>query len=428
MRWFNLILIGICVLRIWYMYVFSVPVDEKNLIDYDFMIRTSPQIKFDDYRNTEYQLIWFEYNTDKIGVKLERWPEVNLGDRVRILNLGQMKLLNEGERLSFDRRVWMIDNSIVDINNGQGIWRILNYVRQHLLSLYRKSFTYTNAGVLSAMVIGDKRGLSKEFEDKLRWAGLSHVVVVSGFNIMLIFTYVSGLLMCVASRPKSLVVGMVFIWLFVFLVGIEAPVLRAAIFLTIISVGYLYGRVVDMGRVLFITVIIMLLISPILIVDVSWQLSVAATAGLILFARKIYDWLVNIETKQKGILKYVFGLSLINEALSTSIAAMFVVLPVLIWHFGTLSFVTLFSNILVLWLIPFITTTGLIFGLLGLISNSIAFILIHILQAPLLFFKITVDILGQEAFAPDISLGGRFGILIIWIILFLVTNFKFKKL
>jgi competence protein ComEC len=108
--------------------------------------------------------------------------------------------------------------------------------------------------------------------------------------------------------------------------GATAAVVRAAVMAIIAAVGLFLGRESDIRWVLLISVLLMLVINPSYLSDIGFQLSVAATAGLVLFNPRNVWW--------------------------TTIVAQVSTMPIILHYFGNLSLVAPLTNILVLWTVP----------------------------------------------------------------------------
>ena len=97
----------------------------------------------------------------------------------------------------------------------------------------KRSLPVREAGLLIGMVLGDKESFGRDVYKKLIDSGLVHIVVASGTNIMLISNLAIEKLAYILGRKKAIVVGLFLMWVYSFLVGLEAPILRASILLTI---------------------------------------------------------------------------------------------------------------------------------------------------------------------------------------------------
>jgi len=125
----------------------------------------------------------------------------------------------------------------------------------------------------------------------------------------------------------------------------------------------------------------MLLISPLILFDIGFQLSLTATAGILL----IYPLLKE---------KRVFDFPVFGDDLATTLAAQIGVTPILLANFGNLSWFSPFINALVLPLIPLLMNLGGIVVLFGLVSRLIAQLLGWLLWLPLTYFVKLIEFFG----------------------------------
>mgnify|MGYP001589380587 FL=1 len=126
----------------------------------------------------------------------------------------------------------------------------------------------------------------------------------------------------------------------------------------------------------------MLLINPEYIFDISFQLTFAATLGVLLFTKAL-------ERRLNKFPKWF------SETLATTLAAQVLVIPLLFYYFGTVSLLSPLVNTLVLWTIPISTVLGFAFLGLTFISNFLANLSSYLLILPLTFFTAAVDFFGS---------------------------------
>jgi len=151
--------------------------------------------------------------------------------------------------------------------------------------------------------------------------------------------------------------------LFVLLVGVSPTIIRASIMAVFALIARVTGRQYAAGRGLSLAVVGMVLVSPnILLYDPSFQLSVAATAGLIMFGEYISSRLT-----------WIPGRLGLREVATATISAQLAVLPLILYHMGTLSLVSLPANLLVLPVIPVLMTVAAVTAVMGLVSSSVGF-------------------------------------------------------
>ena len=199
-----------------------------------------------------------------------------------------------------------------------------------------------NAALASGLVIGGKPSLGADLQNAFVRSGLVQIVVLSGYNIMIVAEWVmAGLSLVTYSRRAQALAGAMALALFVGIAGFSATALRATLMALIALYARATSRTYDAGRALLVAVLMMLVWNPLyLVFDPGFGLSVAATAGLI--------WLSPLIAQK---LKRV-SIAAAREALSTTIAAQLAVLPLLIYQTGMLSLVALPTNIMAMPAVP----------------------------------------------------------------------------
>lgn len=222
--------------------------------------------------------------------------------------------------------------TVVDTSSWH--YRVVAY-RKKIQGNLEERLSKDNGFLLRGMVFGDDARIDKRAKEDFKKSGISHILAVSGFNIALFGVWGLSALMGVGVHRKiASVVVMVGIGIFVVMVGMGASVVRAAIMGSIPLVGSLLDRATITRHVFLVTVMGMIVWQPYsLWYDVGFQLSVAATAGLLFLPPLLttkFQW-----TKK------------IPEILMQTIAATVATAPILLWHFKTVSLLGLLTNILV---------------------------------------------------------------------------------
>jgi competence protein ComEC len=185
--------------------------------------------------------------------------------------------------------------------------------------------------------------------------GTSHITAISGMNIVIISEIVMFILIAIGFwRKQAFYISLVLIFLFIIMVGAPASAVRAGIMGAILLYAQKIGRISNAARIMVFAGTIMLIINPLLLrYDIGFQLSFIAVLGLI-YIKPIFDaWLGKIKKQEQ--------LSFILQIATTTIAAQFAVLPILVYNFGRISFIAPITNILIVPFIPFLTGLGLIF-------------------------------------------------------------------
>lgn len=140
-------------------------------------------------------------------------------------------------------------------------------------------------GLLPALVVGDESGVSDELREQMRRTGLSHLTAVSGANLAIISGAVLavGMLLRVPRRLSVLLAGCALLG-FVVVVGPQPSVLRAAAMGAVALLALFTRRPRAGFSALAVSVTVVLLLDPWMSVSIGFALSVAATAGLLIYA------------------------------------------------------------------------------------------------------------------------------------------------
>ena len=201
-----------------------------------------------------------------------------------------------------------------------------------------------HSGLLAGLLLGIKSDLPDTFRTALKNSGTSHIVALSGFNVTIIITF---LLFILRGLPRRLVwiVSGILILGFVIMTGAASSVVRAAIMGWILLLAGWWGRKRHPINAILVAVSTMVFLHPlILFYDVGFQLSVAATIGL-MYGTPSFQ-------KIRWIPKFI------TEALSATIGATVFTLPLIALYFGGISWVTLGANLIVVPLVPYVMLIG----------------------------------------------------------------------
>lgn len=218
-----------------------------------------------------------------------------------------------------------------------------------------------HAGLGEGLLLGEKRALGEELETVFRRTGIIHIVVLSGYNVMLVVGFVLYALAFLFGLRVRVLVGLVAITAFALLVGLSATVVRASIMAALLLAAQVTGRTYAVMRALVVAGVTMLVVNPYLLAfDTGFQLSFLATMGLIFAA----PW---IEARIAAVPWYAGRTFLV-----ATIAAQIAVLPLLLYQIGEFSVVSVIVNVLVLPMVPVAMLLTFATGMIAFISTSAA--------------------------------------------------------
>ena len=250
-------------------------------------------------------------------------------------------------------------------------------LQRHINHLYFEP----EASLVSGLLLGSRKGMPEDLTLDFQATGLTHIVVISGYNISLVIACVFGLFSFVPIK-KRVWLSVVLIAVFVLFVGASAAAVRAGIMGSISMWGLYTGRRSQAFFGLVWSALLMTLWNPaILVYDIGFQLSFASTLGLLGFA-PLFE-------------KYFPYKGFIWEALLLTLSAQVATLPFIVFYFGRLSLISPLANLLVAPFLPF----AMLFTALSLLCPPLALLGDVYTRAVI---KI-VQVLGELPFA-DIAL------------------------
>lgn len=245
----------------------------------------------------------------------------------------------------------------IEAQDGFAFARWTADIRAHYRARMAEAMPKEDAAAIFAMLFGGYDGIRPELLESFTVTGIVHILSVSGSHISLLAAVMAWLAMCL-RLPKAAAAGMVLgaILVYSVLAGCVPPVIRSAIMGALAFLALTLEREQAAGHVLLITGLVMLLISPLLLFHISFQLSFLATAGLLYLAPGIRRWL-----KTRGLPEFLAG------SLAVTIAAQAATLPILAWYFNQLSLSSLLANLLVVPVIELMIVAALFAGLIALL-------------------------------------------------------------
>jgi competence protein ComEC len=208
----------------------------------------------------------------------------------------------------------------------------------------------TERALVAGFLLGDTRELPAEVAGDFRASGLSHLLAVSGANVALALALAAPVLRRLGLGGR-LVGGGAVLLVFAAMTRFEPSVLRASAMAGLALLAVFLGRPASAGRLLALAVAGLLLADPFLVHSLGFRLSVAASAGIVAWARPLAVRLP--------------GPRPVRQALAVTAAAQLAVAPVAIPAFGNLPLAALPANLVAAPLAAALAMWGLGAGLIG---------------------------------------------------------------
>ncbi len=294
---------------------------------------------------------------------------------------------------AFDYRKYMATNNVYHqlyLNNSS--WKLLEkpqginlFRTAHKVSKKFVSILSMNGlkgkefAVASALLLGQKDMLDNETRQAYSGSGVMHILCVSGLHVGVIYIIISFLLGFMKKTRCQIYLKMalilITIWSYALLSGFSPSVMRAATMFSFISIGNASRRYVHIINSLAVSAVVLLLIDPLMISNIGFQLSYLAIIGIVFINQPIaYLW-----KPTNRIAEYIWGL------MAVSIAAQIATAPLAMLYFHQfptyfipanlvavpISFLAIYAGLSVL-VTSFIPVVS---NILGVITNFLLFLL-----------------------------------------------------
>ncbi|MCY3979528.1 MAG: ComEC/Rec2 family competence protein, partial [Chloroflexi bacterium] len=289
-------------------------------------------------------------------VEADRGAEVQYGDRIRATSKlalpATWDTFSYADYLGRQGVFSIMQNAgleVVDSGYGSPLIASLLKLRTVVQRSIASALPEPQAGLLTGILLGDEDGISRKLKDDFSRVGASHVVAISGFNMVIVSGIVVRVMSTLFRRNRVVVTlnALSVIAVYALFVGASPGILRAALMSGLLVVGSQLNRKTFVPTSLAFATLLLSLGDPSVLLDIGFQLSFLAVLGLSLFAdplsarfRRLLDRLLPIRAAS-------VVHSFLNEPLIVSIAAQITTLPLIILYFGRLSLVALPVNILI---------------------------------------------------------------------------------
>lgn len=308
-----------------------------------------------------------------------------------IINTQFKKIQNKGNPYEFDYKKYLANKNVhyqayiksenwqlIASNRANLIYSLAYSLRKKLLSIYKeKGISGDEFSVLAALTLGIKDFLSDDITKSYSSSGAMHILAVSGLHVGIIYLILNSLLFFMDRnrflRVVKAIVLIVFIWFFAFITGLSPSVRRAALMLSLIIIGQLTGRHPSIYNSIAVSAFFILLVNPLIILQVGFQLSYSAVIAIVYFQPKLYrifeidNWLID----------KIWALT------TVSLAAQIGTFPISVYYFHKFPVYFFLSNLIVIpaaYLIIVLAIILLLSNSVILLSDFFAFILKHILS------------------------------------------------
>lgn len=219
------------------------------------------------------------------------------------------------------------------------------------------TMTAANQSIAKALLLGNSSGLDYELRSSFSSAGVMHVLAVSGLHLGIVFLLLSNLLKFLKPLPFGpflyLTLVLAGIWFFALFTALSPSVFRAAVMFTFIAIGMQLQRETSVYQSLMVSAFVLILIDPLIIFQIGFQLSYLAVLSIVYLQPRIYRLLyVPNKWLDKG-----------WQLMAVSLAAQLGTFPLGLYYFHQFPNYFLLSNLVVVPLVFVVVLMAVIYAL-----------------------------------------------------------------
>lgn len=312
------------------------------------------------------------YRCGKLLLYVDAAEQLKIGNKISAVgkmskfikpgNLGQFNEWAYYKTLRIDYKIFVKQYRIKD-NSYDPLDHRLFQLRQRITQVYQNLLNEKEAGLISAMLLGEKSLLEEDINALYQRNGASHLLVISGIHIHFIGTLIFGLLrLARMNHLAASSITTIFLYCYGLMTGFGVSTNRAVVMMVIGLFAKVIGRTYDVLTALAISALLILVQSPMQIYNAGFLLSYGAVIG-IAFVADAFRQFMEAQWDLKG-LKLINGFVL---SFNISFSVNLVTFPIILYYFYEVPLYSVFLNILI---VP-LSSLLILLPILGALGGSI---------------------------------------------------------
>ena len=243
----------------------------------------------------------------------------------------------------------------IDENKGNVFLIFASNLRAKLLKIWEKgNLEKDENAVASAILLGADDKLDADLNRKYASAGVSHILCVSGMHVGIVFMIVNYLLFFLSKNRQQktikTIILLLTVWFYAAMTGMAPSVMRASTMFTFVALGNLFRRQTNTYNSLLSSLFFLSCINPLILFDVSMQLSYSAVFGIVWLQRPIK----NMYFPKTKLGNYVW------EIVAVSLVAQLLTAPFAMYYFHQFPTYFLLANIIIITFTPFVVGASML--------------------------------------------------------------------
>jgi competence protein ComEC len=298
-------------------------------------------------------------------------------------------------------------------------------LRLRMKEVIRKNLSFFSSSILNAIILGDRQDLSFYVRDTLLKSGTVHIIAISGLHIGIVAFIILVMLkvLRIPRKPRYILTILILI-IYCILTGANTPVVRATIMAVVLLFTYFLKREVNIYNSLALAALIILILNPWQLFEVSFQLSFLSVVSLVWLSPKVKSMFPER-------LYRIAWIRFLILAFSVSVAVSLGLLPLIAYYFKIITPITILANMIIVPYVTIIVASGFSLALIGMLFSPLAPIFAASCELSILMlFKINsllISIPGAYFKLPSISFVYILLYYSLLIIIFNLSKISFKQ-
>lgn len=306
--------------------------------------------------------------------------------------------------------------------NGFSLYKFSSQIREGISGIFESGMMEENASFFKALVLGDKSQMSEYTIESFRKSGVAHFIVVSGLHMSVVGMCILFVLRKLLKNKFLYVFGScAVIILYMGITGFSPSVVRAGVMFIVYVIGMLFNRKPDSFSSLGLAVLILTAGNPYESGNIGLLLSVTATLGILLWNKRISDFLKGKWFDRIKNHRLTGGfVSGVISCVSVSLSATIGVLPLQVWFFQEISLVGIITNLLIVPLSSPLIVCALIFVGFSVLSGTFGVLAFPAEWSKLLCQALSDYVLNTVNFLAELPFSKvdiRGGLYIFWVVI-----------
>ncbi len=317
--------------------------------------------------------------------------DLNGGDRIALTGVPEYPIREEDESLNAQPTgnvlaapppsdfVILTRPSIAVLERATGPRAWLNAMRASLGASLDKSLPSPQAELARALLLGQRDDLPAELTENWRRAGTAHLLAISGLHVSVVLgvALVAGASLFGRRRYAHVLIPLAFVWFYAAMSGMNPPVMRAAIMGSVYLFAIAAGRQPSGGLALILAATALAMWEPSVIATVSFQLTVAAMAGIIFLTQPLEMWIKTLFAGRAASARLADDAPIagwrrvMTTGIAASLGAVIGIKPLLLHYFGATALFTVPASALGTLALPPLLLTSAIVSIVGLTADGV---------------------------------------------------------